>query len=93
SKAEHGKQSLRKIYQEVQAEWRDKLRDNSMTVSHDTVTRRLQGGQSHQEANSENFAWLSKEEEENMVIYLLKLANHGFSLNHRTLKLHVDNIL
>ncbi|KAF8136216.1 hypothetical protein EV363DRAFT_1158771, partial [Boletus edulis] len=79
------KSGLQKICRVVQTEWRMKLKDNNIIVSHDTVSRRLQ-------ANAENFAWLSLEEEQNMVTYLLKLANHGFPPTYN-MKLHVDNIL
>ncbi|KAF9236817.1 hypothetical protein BU15DRAFT_35278, partial [Melanogaster broomeanus] len=51
------------------------------------------GGRSCQQANEENNAWLTPEEEENIVEYCLELAVQGFLLTHRHLKLHVDSIL
>ena len=57
------------------------------------VIQRLNGGQSCQEANSENHAWLTTAEEENVIDYLLDLAAWGFPLTHKTLKLHVNTLL
>jgi hypothetical protein len=79
-KPKEEQKSLRAICREVQEEWRTQKRDKHIVVSHDTVIRRLNGGQSCQEANSENHAWLTTAEE-------------GFPLTHKTLKLHVDTLL
>ena len=57
------------------------------------MIQRLNGGQSCWEANSENHAWLTTAEEENVIDYLLDLAAQGFPLTHKTLKLHVDTFL
>ncbi|KAF9228904.1 hypothetical protein BS17DRAFT_659166, partial [Gyrodon lividus] len=81
------------ICQEVQEEWRAQKKDKKIIVSHDTIIQRLQGRRSCQQANSENHAWLTPEEEENVVAYLLDLAARGFPLTHKTLKLHVDTLL
>ena len=84
---------MRVICREVQEEWRTQKRDKHIVVSHDMVIWRLNGGQSCQEANSENHAWLTTAEEENVIDYLLDLAAQGFPLTQKTLKLHVDTLL
>ncbi|KAF9228520.1 hypothetical protein BS17DRAFT_692399, partial [Gyrodon lividus] len=68
-------------------------KDNNVTVSHDTIIQRLQGGRSCQQANSENHAWLTPKEEENVVAYLLDLATQGFSHTHKALKFHINTLL
>ncbi|KAF9220161.1 hypothetical protein BS17DRAFT_715631, partial [Gyrodon lividus] len=78
------------ICREVQEEWRAQKK---IIVSHDTIIRRLQDGRSCQQANSENYAWLTPKEEENIVAYPLDLTAWGFPLTHKTLKLHVDTLL
>ncbi|KIK76169.1 hypothetical protein PAXRUDRAFT_170721, partial [Paxillus rubicundulus Ve08.2h10] len=85
--------SLSAICWEVQEEWRAQKKDKEIIVSHNAVIWRLQGGRSCQQAKSENHAWLTPKEEENIVTYLLDLAAWGFPLTHKTLKLHVDALL
>ncbi|KIJ15145.1 hypothetical protein PAXINDRAFT_169318 [Paxillus involutus ATCC 200175] len=87
------RKSLRAICREVQEEWRTQKKDNNITVNNCTVTRRLQGGRSCLQANVENHAWLTHDEEESVVGYLLELATRGLPLTHKALKLHVDTLL
>ena len=42
----------------------------------------MQGGRSCQQANTENHAWLTPEEEEGVVSYCVELATRGFLLTH-----------
>ncbi|KAG1775879.1 hypothetical protein EV702DRAFT_972317, partial [Suillus placidus] len=75
----------------ISEEWQEK--GISVTVSADTVRRRLTGGRSHPEFNAEKNAWLAPEEEMKVVEYCLALAKRGFLLNHKQLKFHVNSLL
>ncbi|KIJ12682.1 hypothetical protein PAXINDRAFT_82509, partial [Paxillus involutus ATCC 200175] len=92
-KLEEDRRSLWTICHEVEARWRKKEGYAGITVSRDTVRRRLNGGQSQHQFNMENNAWLTNKEEGQMIAFCLDLATRGFPLNHRSLKLHVDNII
>jgi hypothetical protein len=92
-KPENERKSLRTICREVEGRWRKKAGYAAVSVSRDTVRRRLKGGRSCHQFNMENNAWLTVEEEEQMVTFCLDLAARGFPLNHRSLKLHVDSVL
>ena len=81
----------RAICREVEEEW--KTRGNPIVVSPATVGRCLGGGRSSAEFNIEANAWLTAEEEEQVVRYCLELANRGFPLTHKTLKQHVDTMV
>jgi len=87
------RKSLRKICKEVEEEWQEKKGYRNVRVARDTVQRRLQGGRSCHQFNMETNSWLTTDEEKLLVIFCLDYAARGFPLNHRTLKLHVDNIL
>jgi hypothetical protein len=90
-KPEKERKPLKTICCEAAEEWREK--GISVTVSADTVRRRLTGGRSHTEFNAEKNAWLAPEEEMKVVEYCLALAKRGFPLNHKQLKFHVDSLL
>lgn len=91
AKPKNNRRSLRKICNEVQTEWQKKWKE--VTVSPDTVRRRLEGGRSHHEANTDKSAWFTNEEEESILKYCLDLAARGFPFNHKKLKLHADCLL
>jgi hypothetical protein len=90
-KPEMEQKPLKTICQEAVEEWREK--GISVTVSADTVQRRLMGGRSHTEFNAEKNVWLALEEETKVVEYCLALAKRGLPLNHKQLKFHVDSLL
>ncbi|KIK78865.1 hypothetical protein PAXRUDRAFT_162865 [Paxillus rubicundulus Ve08.2h10] len=92
-KSKGERKSLRAICQEVQEEWRALDSKHHACYHLTTVIQRLQGGRSCQQANSKNHAWLTLEEEENVVAYLLDLAAQGFPLTQKTLKLHIKALL
>ncbi|KAJ7125768.1 hypothetical protein C8R43DRAFT_831290, partial [Mycena crocata] len=63
------------------------------SLSHVTITRLANGGQTKSESNAAK-SWLLDEEAELLVIgYAIELASRGFPLNHRRLKDCADNIL
>jgi hypothetical protein len=90
-KPEKERRSLRALCQEAEEEM-DRQK-KKVSLSHVTLKRQLEGGRSCQQANEDNNAWLTPEEEENVVAYCLELAAWGFPLVHKTLKFHVDSIL
>ena len=92
-KPEGERQSRREVCQVVEAEWQQKAGCGEVTVSHDTVKRRLNGKQSRQQFNMEQNAWLTPEEEEQIVNFTLDCAAHGLPLDHKSLKHHVDAVL
>ena len=73
SKPKEMQKGTRAICREVEEEW--KTRGNPIVVSPATVGRRLGGGRSSAEFNIEANAWLTAEEEEQVVRYCLELAN------------------
>ncbi|KAI6000283.1 hypothetical protein F5J12DRAFT_894733 [Pisolithus orientalis] len=75
-----------------QAEDKLKKKGRDVTIVHTTLMRQLKGGRSCQQANKENFGWLTTEED-CVVTYCLNLAAQGFPLTHKTLKFHVDSLL
>ncbi|KIK76081.1 hypothetical protein PAXRUDRAFT_170958 [Paxillus rubicundulus Ve08.2h10] len=87
------RKSLQTICQEVQGRWQSKKGYASVTVSRDTVGRRLDGGRSFHQVNVETNTWLIYEEEEQLITFCVELASQRFPLNHQALKLHVDAIL
>jgi len=91
SKPKKTQKGTRAICREVEEEWRGK--GKPIVVSPATVGRCLGGGRSSTEFNTEVNAWLTAEEEEQVVHYCLELANRGFPLTHKTLKQHVDTIM
>lgn len=90
-KPEQARRSLRVLCCEAEAEMK-KQRKN-VQISHVTLKRRLAGGRGCQEANEENYGWLTPEEDETVVAYCIELAARGFPLTHEALKFHVDIIL
>ncbi|KAF8126178.1 hypothetical protein EV363DRAFT_1174734, partial [Boletus edulis] len=64
-----------------------------VTVSHATVKQWLNGGHSCQEYNMQQNSWLTSEEEDQVVNFVLDCATCGFPLDHRSLKQHVDTLL
>ncbi|KAI6023058.1 hypothetical protein BKA83DRAFT_3996432, partial [Pisolithus microcarpus] len=62
----------------------------SVHINHVTLKNCIAGGRSCQQANMENYSWLTPEEEENMVAFCIELAARGFPLTHESLKLHVN---
>ncbi|KIK35855.1 hypothetical protein CY34DRAFT_36751, partial [Suillus luteus UH-Slu-Lm8-n1] len=82
---------LKTICREAAEEWREK--GISVTVSADTVRRRLTGGRSHTKFNVKKNMWFAPEEVMKVVEYCLALAKRGFPLNHKQLKFHVDSLL
>ena len=92
-KPEGERRSRQEVCWVVEAEWRQKAGCGEVTVSHDTVKRRLNGKQSCQQFNMEQNAWLTLEEEEQIVNFTLDCAARGFPLDHKSLKHHVDAVL
>ncbi|KIK97782.1 hypothetical protein PAXRUDRAFT_135622, partial [Paxillus rubicundulus Ve08.2h10] len=78
---------------EVEGRWQSNKGYASVTVSRDTVCRRLDGGWSCHQVNMEMNTWLIEEEEEQLITFCVELASQGFPLNHQALKLHVNAIL
>jgi len=87
-KDEKDRRSLRALCQEAEEEM--KKMGKNVTISHITLMRQLDGGRSCQEANAENYGWLTAEEEEALVAYCLELAARGFPLTRSTLKHHAN---
>lgn len=90
-KPKEERRSLWRIYTDVK-DWFTKHKKH-IVISHDTVSRRLKGGQSCHLFNMETKAWLKPEEEDMVILYCLDLASRAFPLNHKTLKIYVDTIL
>ncbi|KAG1877153.1 hypothetical protein C8R48DRAFT_563161, partial [Suillus tomentosus] len=91
-KPKEEQRSLRRICKDVKEDWFIKHKKH-VVINHNTVSRRLKGGQSCSQFNMQTNAWLKPEEEDTVVLYCLNLASRAFPLNHRTLKIHVDAIL
>ncbi|KAF9232929.1 hypothetical protein BU15DRAFT_67020 [Melanogaster broomeanus] len=91
-KPEKDRRSLRAICCEATEEMKRREKGH-VIISRATLTRRLEGGRSCQQANEENRGWLTSEEEESVVEFCVNLAARGFPLDHRRLKFHVDEIL
>ncbi|PPQ86722.1 hypothetical protein CVT24_012473, partial [Panaeolus cyanescens] len=62
-----------------------------VNLSHATLARWDEGGQTREDAAAER-AWLSPAEEEVVVDFVLDMASRGFPLSHRRVKDHVDSI-
>ncbi|KIK80086.1 hypothetical protein PAXRUDRAFT_44772, partial [Paxillus rubicundulus Ve08.2h10] len=90
-KPEKERRSLRVLCCEAEEEM--ERQKKKVSISHVTLKRRLEGGRSCQQANEENYGWLTVEEEESVVEYCLELAARGFPLTHKSLKHHVDSLL
>ncbi|SJL16830.1 uncharacterized protein ARMOST_20359 [Armillaria ostoyae] len=61
-------------------------------LNHATVINHVKGKNTHAQNNAQK-AWLTLEEVEVIVMYIIKLGNCGFPLSHWRLKEHVDEIL
>ena len=90
TKDKKDRRSLCTLCQEAEEEM--KKVGKNVTISHVTLMRRLDGGRSCQEANAENYGWLTAEEEETLVAYCLELAARGFPLTCDTLKHHANSV-
>lgn len=61
-------------------------------LNHATIIRHAKGKRTMAQFN-EAKSWLSSEETELVVSYIIELGNRGFPLSHKRLKEHVDEIL
>ncbi|SJK99862.1 uncharacterized protein ARMOST_03173 [Armillaria ostoyae] len=61
-------------------------------LNHATVINHAKGKNTRAQNNAQK-AWLTPEEVEVIVMYIIELGNRGFPLSHRRLKEHVDEIL
>lgn len=82
--------SLRKICEEVEKKCFHETK-KVVKLSKSTLSRRINGGRSVQEAHEES-KWLSKEEADTVVKYAIECANRNFPLSHKRIKEHVDEI-
>lgn len=60
-------------------------------LSYSTLLRLAAGGKSLAEINAAK-SWLTAEETEQVIAYIVELGNRGFPLSHRRLREHVDEI-
>lgn len=65
---------------------------HSIKLSHTTMIRLANGGRTRTQANAAR-TWISKEEENVLIDYIIEVGNRGFPLSHKRLKEHVDEIL
>lgn len=72
-KPESERKSRKAICRDVAEKW--KVMKKPVTVSADTLQRRLEGGQTYGQFNAEQNSWLSPEEEESVVVYCIELGN------------------
>ncbi|THU97085.1 hypothetical protein K435DRAFT_596849, partial [Dendrothele bispora CBS 962.96] len=75
---------------EVEAEYRRKT-NKRISLNHNTVRNLVKGGQLQREFNEEK-SWLTREEAEEVITYVLECASWGHPLDHKRLKEHADEL-
>ncbi|THU88830.1 hypothetical protein K435DRAFT_604063, partial [Dendrothele bispora CBS 962.96] len=75
---------------EVEAEYTRKT-NKVVSLNHVTVWNLVHGGQLQANYNAEK-SWLTQEETEEVIDYVLELASWGHPLDHRRLKEHADEL-
>ncbi|EPS96425.1 hypothetical protein FOMPIDRAFT_1082667, partial [Fomitopsis schrenkii] len=65
---------------------------DTIKLNYNTIIRGAHGTQSRAESN-ESRGWLTAEETDVVLEYIIELGQRGFPLSHRRLKEHVDEIL
>ncbi|KAG2342821.1 hypothetical protein BDR05DRAFT_885338, partial [Suillus weaverae] len=63
----------------------------SVKLSHSTLIRLAAGGMSKAQSNT-RLTWLTDEETDIVIHYIIEMGNHGFPLSYWRLKEHVDEI-
>ena len=63
-----------------------------IAISHVTITQRINNMPTCADANHAMKSWLTTEETEAVIEYIVEIGVQGFPLSHKRLKEHVDEI-
>jgi hypothetical protein len=83
--------SSRTICEEVMADHK-RTTGQDVAISHVTITRRVNNMPSRADANRATKSWLTIEETEAVIEYIVEIGAQGFPLSHKRLKEHVDEL-
>jgi hypothetical protein len=81
----------RAIAEETRVKWRREHKQD-LVINHQTIINHAAGMATHASTNAAR-GWLTEEEVEIVIAYIIELGRLGFPLSHRRLKEHVDEIL
>lgn len=79
------------VCQEMEEQYR-REKGKFIHLAPTTLRRRAGGVKSQAESNAER-SWLTTEEADLVISYIIEMSNRGFPLSHRRLKEHVDELL
>lgn len=79
--------SLKKICERVETEFFDET-GQRVHLSDSTLSRRVKGGRSMEQAGEE-MAWIGVSEGREVIAYIQECAGRGFPLNHKRIREHV----
>lgn len=82
--------SLKKICERVETEFFDET-GQRVHLSDSTLSRRVKGGRSMEQAGEE-MAWIGVSEGREVIAYIQECAGRGFPLNHKRIREHVNEI-
>ncbi|RDB28659.1 Pogo transposable element with KRAB domain [Hypsizygus marmoreus] len=64
---------------------------SQIRLSHMTLKRLAEGGRTHTEAKAES-SWITEDEANILIDFIIEMGHRGFPLSHRRIKEHVDEI-